>query len=71
MRALFDFMFGKLLGDAEIAFTILKNWLIMNTGNIQTGSSKLSAEELGLLGAYYKNAGAFFLQRHYEITLII
>lgn len=37
MRALFDFMFGKLLGDAEIAFTILKNWLIMNTGNIQTG----------------------------------
>lgn len=61
MRVLFDFMFGKLLGDAEIAFTTLTNWLIMCTCNIQSGSSKLSAEELGLLGAYYKNAGVFVL----------
>lgn len=71
MRVLFDFMFGKLLGDAETALTILKNWLIKCTWNIQSGSSTLSAEELGLQGAYYKNAGVFFLQQYYEITLII
>lgn len=52
MGALFDFMFGKLLGDAETAFTILKNWLIKCTCNIQSGSSTLSAEESGLQGAY-------------------
>lgn len=71
MGALFDFMFGKLLGDAETAFTILKNWLIKCTCNIQSGSSTLSAEESGLQGAYQKNAGVFFLQRNYEITLIM
>lgn len=39
MSALFDFMFGTLLGDAETAFTILKNWLIICTSNTQSGFS--------------------------------
>lgn len=40
MRALLDFMFGKLLGDAERAFTILRNWLIMCTWITPSGPSK-------------------------------
>lgn len=40
MSALFDFMFGKLLGDAETALTVLKYWLIMGTCNILSRPSK-------------------------------
>lgn len=41
MSALFDFMFGKLLGDAETALTVLKYWLIKGTCNILSRPSKL------------------------------
>lgn len=40
MRALFDFIFGKGLGGAETAFTVLQNRLIMGTRDTQSGSSK-------------------------------
>lgn len=40
MGAPFDFLFGKPLGDAEMAFTLLKSWLVMGTRNTQSGSSK-------------------------------
>lgn len=71
MRALFDFMFGKLLGDAETAFTSLKNGLIICTRNTQRGSSKFKCWGIRPPGDLLKECRCFLSSTHYEITLII
>lgn len=52
MRAPFDFLFGKPLGDAETALTLLKSRSLWGRGTPRVGLPSLSAEELGLPGTY-------------------
>lgn len=71
MRALFDFLFGKPLGDAETAFTILKSRLIMGTRNTQSGSSKFKCGGIRPPGDLLKECRCFLSSAHSEMTLII
>lgn len=52
MRALFDFMFGKLLRMQKLLSQFLKTASLCGHVTPRAGPPSLSAEELGLQGTY-------------------